>query len=162
MDFELEQVVDDWKFIRQNTLAFIEALSNEDLVRQLPRPGIDTFMKHFEEMCDVQKAYLDACVSGEMGFEGVKENDEYTGMTSKQEIIEKLSEQDNRIADIVKNYPTSKIVWDEDDVKTLNSQLRNLCVHETLHIGQLIAFAYVMGIRIPEFVVESWSLSETD
>ncbi len=162
MDFELEQVVDDWKFIRQNTLAFIETLSNEDLVRRLPRPGIDTFMKHFEEMCDVQKAYLDACVSGEMGFEEVKENDEYTGMTSKEEIVEKLSEQDNRIADIVKNYATSKIAWDEDDVKTLNSQLRNLCVHEALHIGQLIAFAYAMGIRIPEFVVESWSLSETD
>lgn len=162
MDLELEQVVDDWKFLRQNTLAFIEMLSDEDLARQLPRPGINTFMKHFEEMYDVQKAYLDACISGEMGFEEVKENDDYSGTTTKGEIVKKLSEQDNRIADIVKNYTTNKITWDENDVKTLNSQLRNLCIHETLHIGQLIAFAYVMGVRIPEFVVESWSLSESD
>ena len=48
MNIELRQVVDDWIYLRENTIAFINSLSEEDLHKKLPRPGIDTFMKHFE------------------------------------------------------------------------------------------------------------------
>lgn len=159
MDLELKQVLDDWNFIRQNTIEFISGLSNEELIKKMPRLGIDTFMKHFEEMCDVQTAYLDACENGEMEFDCVKENDDYQGTSSKEEILARMAEQDNRMESIVEKYEAKKIIWDEDDVKTLNSQFRNLCIHETLHLGQLIAFAYTMGIKIPEFIVENWALS---
>ena len=138
MNVELNQVVDDWRYLRNNTKAFINELTDEELNRKMPRPGIDTFMKHFEEMCDVEHAYLDACISGTMEFDCVKENDEYDGSSTKADILS---------------------VWDEDDVKTICSQLRNLCMHETLHIGQLIAFSYAMGISIPKYVVEGWALS---
>ncbi len=159
MELELQQVVADWKYLRENTLAFINSLSDEELVKTLPRPGLDTFMKHFEEMCDVEQAYLDACVSGTMEFDCVKENEEYTGSSSREQIIARMQEQDARIDKIAEDCVNQSIAWSEDDVKTLNSQLRNLCVHETLHIGQLIAFSYVMGIAIPEIVVEGWALS---
>lgn len=159
MDIELEQVLEDWSFIRKNTYAFINALSTEDLTRKMPRPGIDTFMKHFEEMCDVSQAYLDACISGNMKFDCVKENDEYQGTGSKDEILSRMTAQDKRMQTIVEEYADNKVCWDEEDIKTINSQLRNLCIHETLHIGQMIAFAYAMGIEIPEFVIDSWALS---
>lgn len=73
MNIELNQVVDDWRYLRNNTKAFINELTDEELNRKMPRPGIDTFMKHFEEMCDVEQAYLDACISGFMEFDCVKE-----------------------------------------------------------------------------------------
>ena len=159
MDQELQQVVADWRYLRENTLAFINSLSDGDLKKKLPRPGLDTFMKHFEEMCDVEQAYLDACESGSMEFDCVQENDDYKGESSREQIIAKMQEQDERIDKIILENADSKITWSEDDIKSLNSQLRNLCVHETLHIGQLIAFSYVRGIEIPEFVVEGWALS---
>lgn len=159
MDQELQQVVADWRYLRENTLAFINSLSDDDLKKKLPRPGLDTFMKHFEEMCDVEQAYLDACVSGSMEFDCVQENDDYKGESSREQIIAKMQEQDERIDIIIQENADNKITWSEDDIKSLNSQLRNLCVHETLHIGQLIAFSYVMGIEIPAFVVEGWALS---
>ena len=159
MDIELIQVVDDWKYLRNNTKAFINELTDEELYRKMPRAGIDTFMKHFEEMCDVEQAYLDACISGSMEFDCVKENDEYAGTSTKATILSKMQAQDDRIETIINEYADNKVVWDEDDVKTICSQLRNLCVHETLHIGQLIAFSYAMGISIPEYVVEGWALS---
>ena len=159
MNIELRQVVDDWIYLRENTIAFINSLSEEDLHKKLPRPGIDTFMKHFEEMCDVEQAYLDACVSGVMEFDCVKVNDQYEGLCTKEEILEKMREQDAKIEHIVNECAENTITWDEEDVKTLNSQLRNLCIHETLHLGQLIAFSYVMGITIPEYVVDGWALS---
>lgn len=158
MDLELKQVLDDWDFIRKNTLEFIAILTDDDLVKLMPRPGINTFMKHFEEMCDVEKAYLDACENGEMNFSCVKDNDDYQGTISKDELVNHMLEQDKRMKNIV-NSCINNIVWDEDDIKTLNSHLRNLCIHETLHLGQLIAFSYVMDIKIPEFIVESWALS---
>jgi hypothetical protein len=46
-----------------------------------------------------------------------------------------------------------------NDVKTISAQIRNLCIHEALYIGQLIAFSYVLGIKIPKSVVEDWALS---
>ena len=159
MNIEIEQLLEDWSFVRQNTIEFINALSEEDLKRKLSRPGIDTFMKHFEEMCDVQQAYLDACISGVMEFDCVKENDEYEGICSKEDILKQMSVQDERMRPIVEEYYNNNVSWDEKDIKTINSQLRNLCIHEALHIGQLIAFAYTMKIEIPEFIIENWSLS---
>lgn len=159
MNIELKQVVDDWRYLRSNTKAFINELTDEELNRKMPRPGIDTFMKHFEEMCDVEQAYLDACISGVMEFDCVKENDEYRGSSTRDDILSKMQIQDDRMDDIISQYEDNRVTWDEDDVKTICSQLRNLCMHETLHIGQLIAFSYVMGISIPECVVEGWALS---
>lgn len=159
MNNELAQVLGDWKYLRKNTVAFISTLSQEELIKKLPRPGIDTFMKHFQEMCDVEEAYLNACVSGTMEFDCVKENDEYEGNCTKEEILDRMQQQDDRIQQIISECEDNTIEWDEDDIKTLNSQLRNLCIHETLHLGQLIAFSYVMGFKLPEYVVEGWALS---
>lgn len=159
MNNELAQVLGDWKYLRKNTVAFISTLSQEELIKKLPRPGIDTFMKHFQEMCDVEEAYLNACVSRTMEFDCVKENDEYEGNCTKEEILDRMQQQDDRIQQIISECEDNTIEWDEDDIKTLNSQLRNLCIHETLHLGQLIAFSYVMGFKLPEYVVEGWALS---
>lgn len=159
MDIEAKQLIEDWEFIRSNTIDFLESLSDEQLQKKIPRPGLDSFLKHFQEMADVQEAYLDACETGEMAFDKVKENDEYENNTTREAVLAKMKEQDARIAPLLTNSPNAEVVWDENDKKTISAQIRNLCMHEALHIGQLIAFSYALDIKIPESVVEAWALS---
>ena len=159
MDIEAKQLVDDWNFIRGNTIAFINSLSDDELVKTFPRPGLDTFLKHFQEVVDVQEAYLDACESGEMVFDKVKDNDEYDNNATRESILAKMKEQDSRVEQIIANCSAKTVAWDEDDIKTVFAQIRTLCMHEALHVGQLVAFSYAIGVKIPDAVVEAWALS---
>ncbi|WP_353852962.1 DinB family protein [Dehalobacter restrictus] len=159
MNIETKQLTEDWGFIRGNTTAFIEGLSDEQLMKAFPRPGLDSFLKQFQEMVDVQEAYLDACESGKMAFGKIKENDEYGNDVTREAILAKMKEQDSRVETLLAAKSDAEIVWDENDKKTISAQIRNLCMHEALHVGQLIAFSYALGISIPESVVEAWALS---
>lgn len=159
MNIETQKLIEDWNFIRGNTISFIESLSDEQLKSAFPRPGLDSFLKHFQEMCDVQEAYLDACETGEMAFEKVKENDEYSNEATRENILKKMKLQDERVEALLIEKPDAEIIWDENDTKTISAQIRNMCMHEALHVGQLIAFSYALGIKIPESVVEAWALS---
>ena len=96
MNIETQKLIEDWNFIRGNTISFIESLSDEQLKSAFPRPGLDSFLKHFQEMCDVQEAYLDACETGEMAFEKVKENDEYSNEATRENILKKMKLQIGR------------------------------------------------------------------
>jgi hypothetical protein len=159
MNTELEQALSDWADIRNNSKAFIHELGDMGLKKKFPRPGLDTYGKHFEEMIDVQKAYMEAIKSGAMAFDGIAENDEYKGNTSSQMLLDSMDALDAELKTIVENSSDKRVVWAEDDEKTLISQLRNLCIHESMHIGQLVAFSYVAGVKIPDSVIESWALS---
>ncbi|MDR0643440.1 MAG: DinB family protein [Treponema sp.] len=159
MNIETKKLIEDWNFIRGNTIAFIESLSDEQLQSTFPRPGLNSFFKHFQEMCDVQEAYLDACEIGNMSFEKVKGNDEYSNDIVREDILKRIKVQDKRVETLLCEKSDVGIVWDGNDTKTISAQIRNLCMHEALHIGQLIAFSYVLGIKIPESVIEDWALS---
>lgn len=159
MNIETKQLIEDWGFIRGNTISFLESLSDEQLKVDFPRPGLNSFLKQFQEMVDVQEAYLDACESGEMAFEKVKDNDGYENDVTREVILEKMKQQDARIEPILTGKSDGMVVWDENDKKTVVAQIRNLCMHEALHVGQLVAFSYMLKIVIPESVVEAWALS---
>ena len=70
-----------------------------------------------------------------------------------------MKTQDSRVEKLLSEKPDVIVEWDENDKKTISAQIRNLCMHEALHIGQLVAFSYVLGVKIPESVVEAWALS---
>ncbi|MTI96585.1 MAG: hypothetical protein FH749_14110 [Firmicutes bacterium] len=64
MDKVLAALLQEWEFTKSCTKSFINELSDEDLNRKLPRKGLDTFRKHFQEMIAVQKDYVAAISSG--------------------------------------------------------------------------------------------------
>lgn len=159
MNLENKKLAEDWAFIRGNTTAFIEALTDEQLKAIFPRPGLNSYLKHFQEMVDVQESYLDACESGEMAFDKVKENDGYDNDVTRESLLERMRLQDSRVEKLLSEKSDAMVAWDENDKKTISAQVRNLCMHEALHIGQLVAFSYVLGVKIPDSVVEAWALS---
>jgi hypothetical protein len=159
MNIEIELALADWAETRKNSKAFINALGEAGLKKSFPRPGLDTYGKHFEEMIDIQSAYVDAIETGVMNFDNTKENEEYTGKSFSSALLSSMESLDRRLVELAHKNGEKLIEWDEDDKKTVVAQIRNLCIHEAMHIGQLVAFSYVTGVKIPESIMESWALS---
>jgi len=49
-------------------LDFLDILTEVEICYKLPRPGLDTFGKHFLEMAEVQKSYIKALEIGKVDF----------------------------------------------------------------------------------------------
>jgi len=152
--------LEDWQFVRTNTIEFIRNLGHVDLKHALPRPGLNTFCRHFQEMLSVQAAYVEGIRTGKITFDTVGDNDSFDGLESVQALLTRIEEADSQLKDAVAAAdPDLQIEWPGEGRKTLTSHLANLCIHETFHLGQLVAFCYVERVPIPEYMIQSWALS---
>ncbi len=158
-DFSL---LTDWEFIRGQSKAFVAHLGDEGLRTSLSRPGLDTPAKHFQEMVDVQKCYVQALISGMMDFSEVSENDDYSGEISAKDLISRMENADKALKSALESANMSSIEWPEEGDKSVVSHICNLIMHEALHIGQLIGLFYASGAQIPSEVIEMWALSSQD
>lgn len=160
MDSLIASTLEDWAFIRGHTKAFVKTLGANGLSGALPRPGLDTPAKHVQEMLDVQRCYRMAIETGTMTFDYVRENDAYDGDETVESLLARIDEEDKQLAKAVENLgPDHTVDWTEEGTKLLISHLGNLLMHESLHLGQLVAFCYVTGLPLPEKVSEEWALS---
>jgi len=155
----MKAILKEWETTRWNTIELIKALGDERLKMKLPRKGLDTFGKHFEEMITVQESAVKAILSGSMTFDGCKKDNEYEGLMGAATLLAKMEEVDTRMTDALADkdgqfeidwfgypsIPVGHIGW--------------LIMHEAFHVGQLIAFCYVLDVEIPESVVKAWALS---
>ena len=91
---QMADLLADWRYIRSQSTDFIEALGDAGLQQKLPRPGLDTFAKHFQEMIDVQTAYITAVTTGEMDFSNIAENDAYEGKETAGQLLARMQEAD--------------------------------------------------------------------
>lgn len=158
MECEINGLIEQWESIRCNSLSFINELSDEMLDKSLPRKGLDTIRKHFVEMCEVEKDYVNAIKSGVMDFNGPSDSD-IPGDTSKDELINNMKKEDEKLVSYLSNNSYNKnIIW-FGEKKSISYHISALIAHESLHIGQIIAFCYLLNIDIPKDVVESWALS---
>jgi len=157
---DVSAALEDWQFVRTNTVEFIKSLGDASLKHVLPRPGLNTFCRHFQEMLSVQAAYVEGIRTGKIDFEMVGDNDSFDGLESAEALLAKIEEADAHLMDVVASVdPDLQIEWPGEGQKTLSSHLANLCIHETFHLGQLVAFCYVEKVTIPEYMIESWALS---
>ena len=60
--FGLAILLNGWQETRRLTLDWIDTLSLEQLNQELPRPGLNSFVKHIYEMGEVQKIYANALI----------------------------------------------------------------------------------------------------
>lgn len=160
MTKDLEFILSEWKDLRNNTKEVLKTLKLDELTHSLPRPELNTFMKHFEEMIDVQSCYINAINTKNMTFDSMQ--DCYSGTSSVEEIINKMDTLDENLE---KNIAESKfnleIEW-FGDYKTVASHLCALVSHESFHLGQIIAFCYVCKIQIPNQIIEDWALPQVE
>ncbi|WP_214484929.1 DinB family protein [Bacillus sp. SM2101] len=147
-----------WGTIRSYSKSFIKELKEEDLDRALPRKGLNTLRKHFEEMVEVQKDFVMAIGSSVMAFNSLPDN-EIQGKLSKEELLEKMSQVDEELKSTLDNVDdNTHVIW-FGEKQLLPYHLSSMIAHETMHIGQIIAFCYVLDIKIPEYIINSWALS---
>ena len=74
-----------------------------------------------------------------------------------------MPRQVGALAEAVSSAPADATVhWPEEGTKSLSGHLVNLCMHEALHLGQMVAFCYAINVRLPQTVVTMWALSPQD
>lgn len=165
MQESLGRVLSSWRFYRSHTLDFLEILTEEEICYKLPRPGLDTFGKHFLEMAEVQKSYTKALETGKIDFSvgNYEQPKIYKKKSKLRAHFEKMDDYMVRTLERIKNG-SREIDWGlgKDNPNVLE-HLQFLIQHEILHHGQLVAFAYLFNLPIPESIVNTWAfpLNET-
>lgn len=158
MKKELKGLFEQWESIRNCSTCFVKELKEDDLDKKLPRKGLDTMRKHFEEMFEVQKDFVDALKSSIMDFNSPSDT-EYEGTMAKEDILKNMELVDGKLAQNLEEIKEdAKIVWFSEK-QTVEYHLASMIAHESMHIGQLIAYCYALDIEIPEYIIENWALS---
>lgn len=159
---EINDAVNDWRLIRENSRSFVRHLGDVGLTKHLSRPDLDTFAKHFEEMLQVQKCYLSGIETGRMDFSDVCENHDFLGTKTARGILDEMTRLDQELDAILNRIdPHQAIEWPGEGTKGIASHISNLSIHEAFHLGQLVALSYSATYPLPPEVVESWALSPT-
>ena len=162
MNNTIKQLYNDYQFARSNNLAYLKSLSETDLQKQLARPGLNTFTKHFEELLDFELDIIEAIQTGTMAFTNSKDVNEYKGETKKVDLLEKLTQADKELLSVLnKANDDLEIHWNYVNIdKSLVEHISFLISHETLHLGQFIAFSYTEDFKIPSLVKNMWAIPQ--
>jgi len=165
MEKNLQRILSEWRFYRSHTLDFLEILTEKEICYKLPRPGLDTFGKHFLEMAEVQKSYVKALEIGKIDFSVGNYNQPKIYM-KKAKLREQFKEMDKCMIGVLKEIKdvNRRIEWGlGKDNPNILEHLQFLIQHEILHHGQLVAFAYLFSLPIPERIINNWAfpLNET-
>jgi uncharacterized damage-inducible protein DinB len=158
MEKNISGVLKEWEFIRSCSICFIKELSDDDLNRKLPRKGLDTIRKHFQEMIEVQRDYVKAIGTSNMDFNTMADSD-MEGKASKEELLEDIKIVDKALITVLeKSHENSQVSW-FGHKQVLTFHIGALIAHESMHIGQIIAFCYALDIDIPKYIINNWALS---
>lgn len=155
----LERILSGWRFYRSHTLDFLAILTEDEICYKLPRPGLDTFGKHFLEMAEVQKAYIKALETGKIDF-SVGNYEQPKIYKKKSRLRAHFKKMDNYMVRVLKGIRdvNRKIDWGlGKENPSVLEHLQFLVQHEILHHGQLVAFAYLFSLPIPESMVNTWA-----
>ncbi len=158
----VEILIKVWRETRGLIYDFIHDVPLDKLNKKLPRPGLDNFAKHLYEMALVQDAYTEVLKGNPLSFskiEGVTFGQQDYVASSKQDLIKMLKDADNRLNDVVnsvEDWNNSVEVFGENIPKYAVLDIMNR--HETLHLGQFVAFGYLLEIDFPESIITTWAL----
>lgn len=154
-----EEVLGALRETRQLTFDMLEALTPEQLVAKLPRPDLDTFGKHFQELGDTQESYALAVVSGEIDFGSIPTQFDYKLIGSKQRLREFLEGHDRRLSEYLEGRDGDRLIkWEGGEQITLAEHLSRMVRHEVFHHGQFAIFAYHLHVRFPKSWADTWVL----
>jgi uncharacterized damage-inducible protein DinB len=143
---ELDFFVSEWNFTRGLTLELVESLTDAEL-GETPGRGLGPFWKQFRHVGRIQECYLEALRSGKIQLD--YENKRYRGGCSKDLLRAYLQDLDRELLRAVGNLNWDLTIdWDGEAVNVLQ-HLMGLVAHETLHHGQWIVYARLLGKKTP-------------
>ena len=145
----------DWKYARENTIRFLQQLTDQDLNRQLPRKTFVTIYQQIIEMAWVQRCFTKAIETrtlNEMDWEA-------PAYATKDELLAHMALFDERMIQVLEKCDgTEEIDWFGQS-KNINEHVSSLQSHEMMHLGQIIAFCHGLGINIPQDISKSMHLT---
>ena len=149
----LKSLLNEWQYIRGNTLNFINLLSDDELDKILPRKQLNTIRLQVEELAQIQKNYVYALATGKIDFSCTPLDDK-----SKQGLVNAMAIFDIQLENMLCALDgTEKIDW-YGESKNIHEHIAALISHEAMHIGQIIAFCYATEITIPDVIVNAMVL----
>lgn len=155
----LDEVVESIREARRLTFDLLEALTPAQLGAKLPRPDLDTFGKHFQELGDTQESYALAVTSGVMDFGTIPTRFDYELIGSRRRLREFLEERDRRLFRALEGKQGDEAIrWEGGEEVSLAEHLSRMVRHEVFHHGQFAVFAYHLGVGFPRSWAETWVL----
>lgn len=145
---------------RKLTYDLLEQLTEADLQRQWPRPGLDTFSKHFQEMASVQLAFISAMTTGATGvmdFSSVPDVSAFQQENDKEKLKHLLAMADQKLEAALNGEVNAVVRWDDIEIP-IEGHLNNLVSHEVFHHGQMTLALYLLQLPIPESWRFNWAL----
>ena len=150
----LKALLADWKVTRSVTLGFLEELSDAELDKELPRKVLNTIRLQAYELTLFQRD-----VVGSLGTDSFTFEDEYIYVNiPTEEIIEKMAELDDKLENALETLDGTEVMDYYGEKQNVHQVISSMIGHENMHIGQIIAFCYATGIKIPESISEPMAL----
>ena len=150
----LQALLAEWKVTRGITLCFLEELSDDDLDKELPRKVLNTIRLQAYELTLFQRDVVSSLGTDSFAFE---EEYKYVNMPTKA-IVERMAELDNKFEKALENLDGTEIMDYYGQKQNVHQIISMMIGHENMHIGQIIAFCYATGIKIPESISEPMAL----
>jgi len=149
----LDNALSAWKRHHQMTFSLLEQLTDEQLYAELPRPGLNTFAKHFEEMAEVQQDYARAFHSYSLKF---TEGSVYRGLSTKAELKAGFARADKAIEEGILSCPQDQTIAIFGVAGTRADLVQTLLHHELFHHGQFSVFSHEMKFNLPKDWRDFW------
>jgi len=144
-----------WSYARANTIRFLEQLSDSDLDKQLPRKTFVTIFEQIAEMVWVQKCFVDGIEVGEMDGADWTVPD----FGGKDEMLAQMARLDKKMEELLNKCDGTEEVFWNNRSRNIHEVVSLMQMHETMHLGQIIAFCHALGIDIPQDVTKALFLT---
>ena len=150
----LKALLADWTETRSATLEFLNELSDADLDKKLPRKKLNTIRLQAYELTLFQRDVVNSLGTDSLAYE---EEYNYVNMPTK-DIIERMAELDSQFEKALESLTGTEIMNYYGDKRNVHQIISLMIGHECMHIGQIIAFCYAVGIEIPGSITENMAL----
>ena len=150
----LQSLLADWKVTRSVTLGFLEELSDADLDRELPRKVLNTIRLQAYELTLFQRDAVNSLGTDSFAF---AEEYVYVNMPTEA-IMERMAELDHKLEEALEKLNGREVMDYYGEKQNVHQIISMMIGHESMHIGQIIAFCYATGIEIPKSISEPMAL----
>ena len=150
----LKGQISDWKYGRGIVLQFLSELSDDDLDKKLPRKQLNTIRLQIKELAEIQNHYVNALTTRKIKFDGgspVKDK-------SKQGLTDFMAELDTKLEETLEAFDGTETIGWFGESKNIHEHISAMIGREQMHIGQIVAFCYAIGIRIPDGITSTMAL----
>jgi len=154
MTESLKALLVSWKETRSITLTFLSELNEADLDKILPRKKLNTIRLQAYELILFQRDIVNSLGTDSLAYE---EEYKYVNLPT-QDIISRMCELDTRFEKALASLSGAEMMDYYGEQRNVHSIIAMMIGHEEMHIGQIIAFCYATGIKIPQIIAENMAL----